>query len=197
VEAAYWYPFLTRRSRPPRRHCPIIGLAVPYLDCTTSGHGGGEAQICNLRYELGSPTHGVLAQRALQFGHSGAVNPEGCQRVAGGRSGQRGNDHRKSASDGLAPRRGVPAQFSGATPISNPRGSNDSGTLSGVQNPSCAVARRSPSPKTLGDLRLPSGKPFGFLIQNVHTSGRAVPALPGVWAFYPLKRRPTRRVGRR
>ena len=37
----------------------------------------------------------------------GRANPEGWQRVAGGRSGQRGNDHRKTASDGRAPRRGA------------------------------------------------------------------------------------------
>ena len=36
-----------------------------------------------------------------------------------------------------------------------------------MQDLSCAVARRSPSKKPLGDLRLPSGKPFGLLIQNV------------------------------
>jgi len=36
------------------------------------------------------------------------TNPQGWQRVAGGRSGQRGNDHRRSALDGRAPRRGVP-----------------------------------------------------------------------------------------
>jgi hypothetical protein len=37
-------------------------------------------------------------------------NPEGCQKVAGGRSGQMGNDHRITASDGRAPRRGARPQ---------------------------------------------------------------------------------------
>jgi hypothetical protein len=36
------------------------------------------------------------------------TNPQGWQRVADGRSGQRGNDHRKTASDGRASREGVP-----------------------------------------------------------------------------------------
>src|ERR1017187_1444825 len=40
---------------------------------------------------------------------SGVGQPGGLvERVAGGRSGQRGNDHRKSASVGPAPRTGVP-----------------------------------------------------------------------------------------
>ena len=37
----------------------------------------------------------------------------------------------------------------------------------GVQDRSHAATRRSPPQETLGDLRLPSGKPFGLLIQNV------------------------------
>jgi hypothetical protein len=41
----------------------------------------------------------------------------------------------------------VPTRFSGATPISSRLGSDESGTPSGVQGFSCAVARRSPAPK--------------------------------------------------
>jgi hypothetical protein len=40
-------------------------------------------------------------------GDSYGANPQGCQRVAGGRSGQGGSDHRKSASERGAPRRGA------------------------------------------------------------------------------------------
>ena len=43
----------------------------------------------------------------------------------------------------------------------------------GVQDFSCAVARRSPPQKTSGDLRLPSDNPSGCPIQNVQTAGRA------------------------
>ena len=42
--------------------------------------------------------------------------------------------------------RNVPAQFFWATPISSRLGSDESGTLAGVQGFSCAVARRSPPP---------------------------------------------------
>jgi hypothetical protein len=49
---------------------------------------------------------------ALEFGHRplnslAEANPEGCQRVAGGRSGQGGNDRRKAASESEHPG-GVP-----------------------------------------------------------------------------------------
>jgi hypothetical protein len=95
------------------------------------------------------------------FPHPWKDNPEGCQRVAGGRSGKRGNDHRDSASDGPAPWRGArPNRFatarpripghlnswrvtgSGAMPISSPHSSNESGTPLGC--------RTSPAPLTGG-----------------------------------------------
>ena len=47
-----------------------------------------------------------------EFGHFllcslAEANPEGWQMVAGGRPGQRGNDHRKPVSESAAPRRGA------------------------------------------------------------------------------------------
>ena len=55
----------------------------------------------------------LLFMEEREFGHypRGSLaesNPQGWQRVAGGRSGQTGNDHRETASDGRAPRGGVP-----------------------------------------------------------------------------------------
>jgi hypothetical protein len=87
------------------------------------------------------------------FPHPWKDNPEGCQRVAGGRSGKRGNDHRNSASEGPAPWRGARRSYqttprpripghlnswrvtgSGAMPISSPHGSNESGTPPGCRS---------------------------------------------------------------
>ena len=63
--------------------------------------------------------------------------------VAGGRLGQRGNDHRNAASDGQAPRRGA-SRSADVLPL-RPRLCRDqSGTPAGVHNISCAVTRRSP-----------------------------------------------------
>ena len=53
------------------------------------------------------------------------ANPEGCQRVAGGRSPLAPNDHRKTASQGRAPRRGARAGYN----------EPHSGPLSGVRRP--------------------------------------------------------------
>ena len=88
------------------------------------------------------------------FPHPWKDNPEGCQRVAGGRSGKRGNDHRNSASEGPSPWRGARRSYqttprpripghliswrvtgSGAMPISSPHGSNESGTQPEVATP--------------------------------------------------------------
>jgi hypothetical protein len=83
------------------------------------------------------------------------TNPQGWQRVAGGRSGQRGNDHRKAASDGRAPRKGVPepwrpdqsSHLTTARPSAPGHLAAGSGTPAGVQDFSRAVARRSPPQK--------------------------------------------------
>jgi hypothetical protein len=66
--------------------------------------------------------------------------------------------------------RRVPAPLAPATPNASNGGSDESSTPAGVQDFSRAVARRSP-PKSLGDLRLPSGNPPGWRIQNVQTPG--------------------------
>ena len=116
------------------------------------------AFLCYVRTRRGSA--GLIPSpwgEGLEFGHSprtllAEANPQGWETVAGGRSGQKGNDRRKTASDGRAPRRGarswetcpqqppgpqssqqvirgthvrrVPAQFSAATPISSRLGSD-------------------------------------------------------------------------
>ena len=69
-----------------------------------------------------------------------------------------------------------------ATPISSKCGRDESGTPAGVQDFSRAFARRSPPRRTLDDLRLPSGNPSGWLIQNVQTPAarRGLRALPAV-----------------
>jgi hypothetical protein len=79
--------------------------------------------------------------------------------------------------------RRVPTQFSGATPISIPRGSNESGTPPGCKTPPAPLpgGRRPKKPSATSGYRL--ANPSGCRIQNIHTPGRAVPALPGVWAF--------------
>ena len=51
-----------------------------------------------------APTDGRVAQAVRACGKA---NPEGWKMVAGGRSGERGNDHRETASDDRAPRRGA------------------------------------------------------------------------------------------
>ena len=96
------------------------------------------------------------------------ANPQGWQRVAGGRSGQRGNDHRENASDSRAPRR-VPAfrrqdgsrHVTTARPFtlghlarrphSHARGGSAVTSLAPHRGAGdcCAVARRSPLPQPL------------------------------------------------
>ena len=56
----------------------------------------------------------LLWRRGVEFGHFllnslAEANPQGCQRVAGGRSGKGGNDHRKAASESEHPGRGARA----------------------------------------------------------------------------------------
>ena len=75
----------------------------------------------------------------------------------------------QSRDDGKAPQFSQQVPGSSAAPILSMRGSSESGTPAGVQSLSCAVARRSPPQKTLGDLRLPSGKPFGLTVHDVQT----------------------------
>ena len=67
------------------------------------------------------------------------ANPEGCQGVAGGRSLLPLNDHRKTASDGRAPRRGA-SSILWTTPMSGKRRNDESGTPAGV----LALERRFP-----------------------------------------------------
>jgi hypothetical protein len=98
-----------------------------------------------------------------EFGHFllcslAEANPEGWQMVAGGRSGQGGNDHRK-ACFGFAHPGGVPDQ--------NPTG-NRSGTPAGVQNLFYAVTRRSPPPESPRRPPATFWQPFG-LTAPVHS----------------------------
>src|ERR1035441_8513152 len=56
----------------------------------------------------------LLWRRGVEFGHFllnslAEANPQGCQRVAGGRSGKGGNDHRKAASESEHPGRSARA----------------------------------------------------------------------------------------
>src|ERR1035437_1929808 len=84
-------------------------------------------QIETLRLEIGHFPQNSAAES----------NPEGWQRVAGGRSGKMGNDHRKGVGWSSTPERGARREL------------------------------RVADPKTPGDLRLPSGNPPGWLPQNV------------------------------
>jgi hypothetical protein len=83
----------------------------------------------------------------VEFGHFllnslAEANPQGCQRVAGGRSGKGGNDHRKAAFDNK--HRGEGCQS--CTLVRSSRLKSRSSTPAGVQDISCAVTRRSPPP---------------------------------------------------
>ena len=84
------------------------------------------------------------------------ANPEGWQRVAGGRSGQGGNDHRKACS-GFAHPGGVPDR----TPTCN-----RSGTPAGVQDLFYAVTRRSPPPESPRRPPATLWQPFGLTAQK-------------------------------
>ena len=100
---------------------------------------------------------GTSGEGALESGHFppnslAEANPQGCQRVAGGRSGQRGNDHRK-ACFGLAHPGGVPDR----TPTSN-----RSGTPAGVQDLCYAVTRRPPPPESPRRHPATLWQPFGL-----------------------------------
>jgi hypothetical protein len=131
-------------------------------------------------------------------------NPQGWQRVAGGRSGQRGNDHRKTALDGPASRRGVPEPWrhdrsneetttrpftrghAARTPhrkylgsISSGLSTDESGTPAGVQEFSCAAARRSPPKKPSAT----SGYPLATL--RVDRSGMSKPQCSPPYRRFP------------
>jgi hypothetical protein len=147
----------------------------------------------------------------MEFGHFPRnsvawANPEGWERVAGGRSGQKGErppEKRVGWSStpvkGARPNqatigrpcsqsrlahsslskylgsmrgthvRGVPAQISGATPISSTRGSNESGTPPGCRSYPAPWpgGRRPKKPSATSGYRL--ANPSGCLIQNVQT----------------------------
>jgi hypothetical protein len=121
---------------------------------------------------LGLP---LLLWRRLEFGHIprssvAEANPQGWQKVAGGRSGQRGERpperRRKVLHPGEGARRErvttaracAPGSYglrftqkstgSGTRPTSSLCGSDESGTPAGVQGLSCSVARRSPPKRT-------------------------------------------------
>jgi hypothetical protein len=132
------------------------------------------------------------------------ANPEGCQRVAGGRSGQRGERPPEKRVGWLStPERGarpneatigwlkslgpqskclgsisgthgrrVPAQFSGVTPISIPRGSNESGTPPGCKTPPAPLpgGRRPKKPSATSGYRL--ANPSGCLRKPPYRPGR-------------------------
>ena len=125
------------------------------------------------------PFHGGRGVWTFPAWLTGGRQPAGL--AEGGRWGQRGrNDHRETASDGRAPRRGASISETGPEPprddgaalhsgppgpqYSQPRsgrlGSDKSGTLPGCR----AFAASLPGgrrPPTLGDLRLPSANPAG------------------------------------
>jgi ankyrin repeat protein/N-acetylneuraminic acid mutarotase len=84
------------------------------------------------------------------------ANPEGCQRVAGARSGKGGNDHRK-ACFGFAHPGGVPDR----TPTCS-----RAGTPTGVQELFYAVTRRSPPPESPRRLAATLWQPFGLTAQG-------------------------------
>jgi hypothetical protein len=99
----------------------------------------------------------------------GRANPEGWQRVAGGRSGQRGTTTGKPRRMAEHPG-GVPdrARACYSLPRSGRLRRDDAGTPAGVQNFSGAVTRRSPPPNP----RRPPAtlwQPFGLTDQNVQT----------------------------
>jgi hypothetical protein len=111
------------------------------------------------------------------------ASPQGWQRVRGGRSGQRGKDHRKRIGWSSTPERGCQTQprdgimalhsellgpqlsqqeiGSGATPVSSPRGSNESGTPPGCRPSPVPLpgGRRPEKPSATSGYRL---QPFGL-----------------------------------
>jgi hypothetical protein len=120
------------------------------------------------------------------FPHPWKDNPEGCQRVAGGRSGKRGNDHRSGVAWSSTPERGArPNRFAtprpgtpghpdsrrvngpGPKPKWSPHGSNKSGTP-----PGCGT---SPAPPTGGRRPEKPSATFGYRLQP---SGLAHPECP-------------------
>ena len=122
-------------------------------------------------------------KRGLEFGHSGWVNPEGCQRVAGGRRGFGGGDLRTTAQETRCTPAGVPdsslRRLERAMVWQVRAGS---GTP-----PGCSAIRRGfpvvvpPLPRTTTGYHLPTlqvGFPFSRL--NVRTPG---PFLKGEGEF--------------
>jgi hypothetical protein len=140
------------------------------------------------------------------------ANPQGWQRVAGGRSPFALNDHRKSASDGQAPRRGargrvvmqvvtgetpgrkVPAQFSRTTPMSSGLGSDGSGTPcrgAGLLLRRCPEVAAPQNPR-----RRPATlwQPFG--LTDAECPDSKLPALAQVFHTCGRARTPLRAAGR-
>jgi hypothetical protein len=112
-----------------------------------------------------------LLKGRLGFGHFlpnslAEANPQGWQRVAGGRTGQRGDDHRKTASEGRAPREGCQSCTLART---NSLGSR-SGTPAGVPGIACAVTRRSPAPQKPRRPPATLWQPFGLAIPECPNS---------------------------
>ena len=106
-----------------------------------------------------APTDGRVAQAVRACGKA---NPEGWKMVAGGRSGERGNDHRETASDDRAPRRGARPSLHMVEPDLIEQTPHDRvWHPSGVQDIFRAVTRRSPG---AGERRPPATlcQPFGL-----------------------------------
>jgi len=104
----------------------------------------------------------LLLWRRLEFGHSGWVNPEGCQRVVGGRRGFGGGDLRTAAQETLCTPAGVPdSSLRRLERVMVWQVRVGSGTP-----PGCSAIRRGfpvvVPPFALNDHRLPSANPPGL-----------------------------------
>ena len=87
-------------------------------------------------------------QRPKAMRSKAGANPEGCQTVAGGRTGQGGERPPEDVFWDGAPRRGARRGLDTLHPGSHDRPlRNQSGTPAGVQVNSCAAIRRSPPPR--------------------------------------------------
>jgi hypothetical protein len=83
--------------------------------------------------------------------------------------------------------RKVQAQFSGATPISIRRGSNESGTPPGCKTPPSPLPGGRRPQETLGDVRLPFGKPFGLPDPECPHSKAGCPSAPWSVDILPIE----------
>jgi hypothetical protein len=135
-----------------------------------------------------APTAGRVAQTVRACGRT---NPEGWKMVAGGRSGERGNDHRETGLDGRAPQRGARPSLHMVEPDLIERAPHDRvWHPSGVQDIFRAVTRRSPGN---GGRRPPATlwQPFGLTSPECPNSsvrwGRRGPPPKKqiVWAIRP------------